>query len=176
MPYIPPAAFSKSDGEASKLECGVGTSSLLIPALASVEHGTEILLSELFASGIISVTSACCSWQPDNCASLLPAVLTLDCVNAFSTSVTIFIQLHYIHTNTGYSNRIFTENNLNSHIYTYTLYVRMYVVTNSTYFAASLYDLGLGDSTIVIHCRDSWLIIVMMIGLFDYHDSSRHDI
>ena len=29
---------------------------------------------------------------------------------------------------------------------------------------------------IVIHCRDSWSTIVMMIVLSDYRDSSRHDI
>ena len=29
-----------------------------------------------------------------------------------------------------------------------------------------MYTLGLGDSTIVIHCRDSWSTIVMMIVLF----------
>ena len=36
--------------------------------------------------------------------------------------------------------------------------------------------LGLGDSMLVIHCHDSWSTIVMMIVLFYYRDSSRHDI
>ena len=36
--------------------------------------------------------------------------------------------------------------------------------------------LGLGDSMIVIHCCDGWSTIVMMIVLFYYGDSSRHDI
>ena len=38
------------------------------------------------------------------------------------------------------------------------------------------FKLGLGDSTIVIHCRDSWSTIVMMIIFFYYRDSIRHDI
>ena len=35
---------------------------------------------------------------------------------------------------------------------------------------------GLGNSTIVIHCCDNWSAMVMMIVLFYYHDSIRHDI
>ena len=40
------------------------------------------------------------------------------------------------------------------------------------------YIVGLGDSMIVIHCRDSRSTIVMMNddSTFYYHDSSRHDI
>ena len=33
---------------------------------------------------------------------------------------------------------------------------------------------GLGDSTIDIHCHDSWSTIVTMIILFYYRDSNRH--
>ena len=39
-----------------------------------------------------------------------------------------------------------------------------------------LLAIGLGDNMIVIHCHDSWSTIVMMIVLFYYRDSSRHDI
>ena len=35
---------------------------------------------------------------------------------------------------------------------------------------------GLGDSMIDIHCHDSWSIIMMMLVLFYYRDSSRPDI
>ena len=34
--------------------------------------------------------------------------------------------------------------------------------------------LGLGNIIIVIHCHDSWSTIMMVIVLFYYHDSSRH--
>ena len=34
---------------------------------------------------------------------------------------------------------------------------------------------GLGDSTIVFHCHDSWSTIMMMV-LSNYHDSGRYDI
>ena len=39
-----------------------------------------------------------------------------------------------------------------------------------------LLAIGLGDNMIVIHCRDSWSTIMMMIVLFYYCDSGRYDI
>ena len=41
--------------------------------------------------------------------------------------------------------------------------------------ASGCYGVGLGNSMIV-HCRDSWSTIVMMIVLSHYGDSSRHGI
>ena len=41
---------------------------------------------------------------------------------------------------------------------------------------AMWYQVGLDNSMIVIHCRDNWSTIVMMLVLFYYHDSGGHGI